>query len=234
MKKNIIFVSLLIVFSVSRCFSSVNVGGSLGWVYSNQYQNHELANYKGDMIWKNGSTAGIFVEISHIHPRLAIGFGANYVQKGYKDEFFVTGESGPEILKTAQDEILLDYISFPVYLKVTVLKINKLKINFMAGARLDYFQKYKYTPDTFSSEEQKYSGDYFYVYIYEHDIKSAVFGATAGLSLQYPIANNLSLGLQFEYAPDISYAYHFEYDYLDIFGKNKAYQSSLQVIYQFK
>ena len=149
------------------------------WKYSGF--SSSIAN---NMRW--GIDIGGYIEWLNI-PVVSIVSELHYVQKGFKDEFIMTSQTGPDPIGTYEVTPRIDYLSIPILVKLR-MDLPSFSLYIIVGPRYDIM---------LSSD-----ADFFGPTFTKSDM-----GITAGGGLESTLIPGMIIGLEFQYSMSLQDIY---------------------------
>ena len=156
--------------------------------YSSSRQVFDYSLISVDQLRRPSVNAAVFAEWFDGEP-FSMVFQCEYAQRGVGMRFGITSGSSPEIIRFETQYSHVDYLSFPVFVKMYVLK-SVVSPYVLAGGRADFrigYASYKHLLDT----------------AYEQFSKT-IFGATCGAGLEIA---DLPIMLEVRYNFDLKDSY---------------------------
>ncbi len=138
---------------------------------------------------RSGISAGLYVEWLDL-PVVSLVTGAEYVQRGCRGSIRLTSEGGPTPIATSTYNPGLDYVSFPILLKV--------RYGFSAGS------VYALVGPRYEVLVSRHSSGVEVVF---DRVKSEDYGLTLGAGVEVANIVTKSIGVEFQYCPNFRKIY---------------------------
>ena len=188
-KNYLIFLLLIITPNILKSQIIDNYGLKIAFTRS-KINVKEIDNYS---TWRSGINFSFFVE-KNIYKSIFTIVQLEYAQKGYISEQIEMNEVGEKI-QVVRANTRLDYISIPVFMKISY-NISNIKPFIQFGPRLDYmfnYKKgtYKFTKVSFIDETAKY-------------LDSFSFGRSLSVGFILPFISDKNIILEARYNNDFT------------------------------
>ena len=190
-----------------------NFGVKLAFTSASQtydYPNPPWPGFGPDVSRRIGVNAAIYAEWLNV-PFFSVVTQIEYAQRGMAQQIAITGDS-PEIIRMETRYNRLDYVSLPIFLKVSV-PTEVVSPYVLLGPRVDLLLSYR---DEFVIGRSIYA-----------DFKKMTWGGEAGVGLEFNKLLPGSVCLEFRYNVDFMNSY--DTDVLKV--RNNAYDIWLGVAF---
>jgi len=192
MKTNPLLLAALLIFTLFTVSQAgmPGLGVKLGLSLANQ--EFDYTNIDGlDFKYRTGLAAGVSAEFFNDRT-VSLVAEVDYIQKGFKEEHVITVGDGPQPVGTISNDNRFDYLSIPLYAKITWRK-PVVAPYILLGFRFDYLLSYKTDTNWYDD-------------IYS-DFKDYDLGGSFGVGGEYKISSKYKVLLEGRYSPAASYAY---------------------------
>jgi len=190
MKRTIVVLVLVLLFSnLLNAQIYKGFGVKAGTSIANQYITTGMA---GGYDYKPGITFGIFRE-THLFEKFSLVTGLNYVQKGAKDGYITTDETG-KYLGTYYFKMYSNFLSLEVLAKYSGGS-DKFSPYVLAGGRMDVFVSGKTEMDAMNI---------IFDYHPYRVSTNKTFGATIGAGFDFKPSKLITLFIEGSYNPDLT------------------------------
>lgn len=168
---------------------------SLKVAYSSAYQEYD---YSTNLPYKkriNVANFGLAAQLFNGSP-FALLIQCEYAERGMKDEFILTGPMGPEPIGTVYKYGRVRYLSFPLLVKIHVLK-GFLSPYVLAGGRVDFMLGSKSDDDIFKPVYDKFT--------------KSTYGLSGGIGAEFSPLDFLIIQCEGRYNLDLKDSYKTQY-----------------------